>query len=93
LGLAVLLGIRLFATWYAPSGDGRIALPASSAVALGGHAVLLVGYDGDAGATGYFIVRNSWGDDWGEEGYAYLPDTYIEAHGLQAWGLESEGQR
>lgn len=88
-GLAVLLGIRLFATWYGPLGDGRIALPAPGAVALGGHAVLLVGYDGDADVPGHFIMRNSWGGDWGEEGYAYLPDAYIEMHGLQAWGLST----
>lgn len=28
------------------------------------HAVIAVGYDADS-----FIIRNSWGSDWGEEGY------------------------
>ncbi len=88
-GLAVLLGVQLFATWYGPLDDGRIALPTKRASVLGGHAVLLVGYDGDAGASDYFIIRNSWGADWGEGGYAYLPDAYIDAHGLQAWGLST----
>ena len=32
----------------------------------GGHAIVLVGYD-DSGQ--YFIVKNSWGQGWGEAGY------------------------
>lgn len=37
----------------------------------GGHAVLLVGYADTPGqyGGGYFIVKNSWSDGWGEEGF------------------------
>ena len=36
------------------------------------HAVQLVGYGTEAGQD-YFLVRNSWGDGWGLEGYIKLP--------------------
>ncbi|MBD3181275.1 hypothetical protein GF312_03215 [Candidatus Poribacteria bacterium] len=36
---------------------------------LGGHAMLLVGYNS---LEQYFIVKNSWGRGWGHNGYAYL---------------------
>ncbi|MCK5679974.1 hypothetical protein KAI46_04090 [bacterium] len=32
------------------------------------HVVALVGWD-DNGGDGYWILRNSWGQDWGEAGY------------------------
>ncbi len=44
------------------------------AIREGGHAVLLVGYVDTPGQNGggYFIVKNSWGDHWGEDGYARI---------------------
>jgi Papain family cysteine protease len=36
---------------------------------LGGHGVALIGYDAD---EQYWIIKNSWGDEWGEDGYAML---------------------
>lgn len=35
---------------------------------IGGHAVAIVGWTKDS-----FIIRNSWGVDWGYEGYCYYP--------------------
>jgi len=34
------------------------------------HAVQLVGYQPQSG--GYWVVRNSWGAGWGEQGYIWL---------------------
>lgn len=42
---------------------------------LGGHAVLLVGYDMQRKV---FIARNSWGSGWGDRGYFYMPFAVIE---------------
>ena len=34
------------------------------------HAIAIVGYSNtESDDTPYWIVRNSWGDDWGEDGY------------------------
>jgi C1A family cysteine protease len=41
---------------------------------LGGHAVLLMGYDDD---TQQFLVRNSWGTKWGVHGYFHIPYDYV----------------
>ncbi len=37
----------------------------------GGHAILIVGYQDDTTVSGggYFKVKNSWGTDWGEDGF------------------------
>lgn len=41
---------------------------------LGGHAMTIVGYDDD---TQRFIVANSWGSDWGDEGFCYFPYDFM----------------
>ncbi len=51
---------------------------------LGGHAVLLVGYS-DAGQ--YFIVKNSWGAGWGENGFFRL--AYSEISSVTSFGLNT----
>lgn len=38
------------------------------------HAMLAVGYGFEDG-EGYVIVKNSWGTDWGEDGYLYIAIT------------------
>ena len=52
----------------------------------GGHAMLCVGYsDKDE----VFLVRNSWGEDWGDAGYCYVPYDYLgnPAHAHDLWTL------
>jgi C1A family cysteine protease len=49
-------------------------MPSPNEQLLGGHAVLAVGYDD---SQRRFIVRNSWGKDWGMQGYFTIPYAYL----------------
>ena len=47
----------------------------------GGHAILIVGYVDNTAVSGggYFVVKNSWGTDWGNQGYFYIAYSEIGA--------------
>jgi hypothetical protein len=42
----------------------------------GGHSMLIVGYDNN---RRMFLVRNSWGESWGERGYVWIPYSVLDA--------------
>jgi len=54
--------------------SGVLDLPRPRERSVGGHAVLAVGYDD---AAKRFLVRNSWGEDWGKKGYFTMPYAYV----------------
>jgi C1A family cysteine protease len=74
-GYPFCLGITVFTSfWKAPGEQATVTpLPTASDKAVGGHAVLAVGYDD---GKGQFIVRNSWGPAQADKGYFYLPYEY-----------------
>jgi C1A family cysteine protease len=59
--------------------SGMVPMPGSTETALGGHAVMAVGYDD---AAQRFLVRNSWGPGWGVGGYFTIPYAYLTDNNL-----------
>jgi C1A family cysteine protease len=53
---------------------GDVPMPGPNESILGGHATVIVGYNAD---TDKFLVRNSWGKDWGINGYFHMPAAYL----------------
>ncbi len=58
---------------------GVVPMPAKNESMVGGHAVLLVGYDDDKQC---YLVLNSWGKKWGDGGFFYLPYKYVHNKNL-----------
>ncbi len=68
--------------------SGILPLPASGEKAIGGHAVMCVGYDD---GSRMFTVRNSWGTGWGLKGYFKMPYSYLTDKSLASdlWTIRS----
>ncbi|GAA6205835.1 C1 family peptidase [Thalassotalea sp. SU-HH00458] len=73
-GLPVIFGMNVPKSFYAIGEDGVMTMPCPTEARLGGHALLAVGYDDDKKV---FIVRNSWGDEFGDKGYCYMPYEFF----------------
>ena len=67
---------------------GRVPMPAPGEAVAGGHCVVAVGYDN---AKRLFMIRNSWGADWGMQGDGLMPDEYLLTAQLASdcWTLRS----
>ncbi|HEX3792760.1 MAG TPA: C1 family peptidase [Pseudonocardiaceae bacterium] len=80
-GYPVLFGFTVYQSFESETvaTTGVAQLPTAGEQVIGGHAVLAVGYDD---AQQRFIVRNSWGTDWGMGGYFTLPYAYLTDSGL-----------
>jgi hypothetical protein len=69
-------------TWYDATTNGGNLDAYLPETKRGGHAVALVGYD-----SGRFIVRNSWGTDWGDDGFGYASLAYAQSAFTEAYGV------
>ncbi|CAF1226848.1 unnamed protein product [Adineta steineri] len=76
-GFPFAFAIKLFNSFLSVNETGAVPIPNQDDIAkqlIGMHALLAVGYSEESQA---FLVRNSWGQNWGEKGYCYIPYAYL----------------
>ena len=87
-GLPSMFGFTVYSSIsQAGNDDRKIPYPTKGEKIEGGHAIVVAGYDdtmkiknaivGGVETTGAFQIRNSWGADWGQNGYGWLPYEYV----------------
>jgi C1A family cysteine protease len=77
-GLPILIGFTCYPGLESAetAKTGILPMPAPGEQSIGGHAVVIVGYNTISGAP-YWEVRNSWGKAWGDHGYFWVPEEYF----------------
>lgn len=86
-GYVSIIGFTVYNSISQSAATGKIPFPVPTDKVVGGHAIVIVGYDDNmkiknlspsgTETTGALIIRNSWGTGWGVSGYGYLPYDYI----------------
>ncbi len=96
-GFPCIFGLTLYTSVYKETNykKGHIPYPDTNKdKVVGGHTAVVVGYDDykfipcadrQHYSRGAFLIRNSWGTEWGVNGYGWLPYDYILAGLTSAW--------
>jgi C1A family cysteine protease len=87
-GRPFIFGFTVYDSFRSVGQTGHATVPGPGEGILGGHAVLAVGYDD---SQQWFIVRNSWGANWGLQGYFTMPYAYLLQSSLSAdfWMIQT----
>ena len=73
--IPVVIGIKVFENFQRWRGDGVLTF--SDGKQGQSHALVIVGYNDYKGSRGAFRVLNSWGTDWGDQGFAWIDYNYL----------------
>jgi C1A family cysteine protease len=94
-GVPAMFGFTVYDSIDQASASGKIPYPGAGEKVAGGHAVAAFGYDdtmkiknttaGSPETKGAFLIRNSWGASWGDNGYGWLPYEYVKKGLADDW--------
>jgi C1A family cysteine protease len=98
-GIPVMFGFYGFPSFWQSRNTGEIPYPCKGENIQWGHAIVAVGYDfrkkiknaecpDEKTTKGALLIRNSWGRNWGDNGYGWLPFKYVRKRlALDFWSL------
>jgi C1A family cysteine protease len=89
-GFPVVCGFTVYESFESDkvAQTGEVPNPKASERVVGGHAVLLTGFE-QVGASYRLEWLNSWDSDWGNGGYFYTKSSFLRAcHVNDAWTME-----
>lgn len=66
-----------------------LSMPTSTSYPLGGHAVTALGYDLTKQLV---LIKNSFGNEWGDNGYGWISFEYINQEAFEKWCFEINDQ-
>jgi len=84
--LPSMFGFTVYPSYHQADTTGKFPFPTEREAPIGGHALVAVGFDdgmeiinsaNGEKTKGALLIRNSWGANWGENGYGWLPYDYV----------------
>ncbi len=94
--MPVVFGTLVWESIFYVNTQGDIPMPPDKdSRPTGAHALTIVGYDDNRGCLGTdrkgaLLLRNSWGKEWGDKGYGWLPYDYLyRNYACDFWTLQN----
>lgn len=93
--MPVKFGTTVWDSIFDVGSDGNIPWPDTSKQPAGGHAIMALGFDNSrvnvgTSEKGAFLIRNSWGTEWGMAGYGWLPYKYFyDGYACDFWTFQN----